>query len=365
MEKIPLAKMYIDNEIEEAVIHVLRSGIYVNGEFNKQFEQKFADFCSTKFAVTTNSGTSALFLALMALGIGKGDEVIVPSHTYIASVSSILHLNAIPIFVDIDPKTFNIDVKKIENVITKRTKAIIPVHLYGHPAEMDRIMEIAEHYDLKIIEDACQAHGTEYKGKKVGTLGDIGCFSFYPSKNMTVSGDGGMVTTNNEELALKISMLRDQGVKEKYLHELLGFNFRLSELHATIGIHQLKHLPLWIEQRRKIATQYNEFLEDIKQVVTPIEYEHVKHVYHLYVIRTKQRDKLRNYLHEHGISTGIHYPIPVHKQPCITRIINNKYILKETEKCVEEILSLPIYPQLEKKKIEYISKKIMSFYITN
>lgn len=361
MKSINIAEMYVDDEIKQSVLEVLESGHYIRGPNNKYFEKEFADFCGTKYAITMSSGTAAIFLSLYALGICKGDEVIVPSHTFIATVNPVLHLGAKPIFVDINIETYTMNIEEVEQKVTNNTKAIIPVHLYGHPADMGAIMDIAGDHDMRVIEDACQAHGAIYNGKKVGSIGDIGCFSFFPSKNMTVAGDGGMVTTNDDELAERIGMLRDQGRKDKYIHELLGFNFRMSEIHAAVGRQQLKHLPKWIEQRREIANYYDDLLATVEQVITPMEREWAKHAYHLYVIRTKHRDVLKEYLEKQGISVGIHYPLPVHRQPCIAERIDPMMDLIVTDKVVEEVLSIPMYPQLKKSEIEYITGKIKDF----
>jgi perosamine synthetase len=362
MKKINIAEMYVDNDIKQAVLDVLDSGHYIKGQNNKYFEKEFADFCGTNYAITTSSGTAAIFLSLQALGISNGDEVIVPSHTFIATVSPVLYLGAKPIFVDINIETYTINPEEVEKKISRRTKAIIPVHLYGHPADMSAIMDIANDNDIRVIEDACQAHGALYNGKKVGAIGDIGCFSFFPSKNMTVAGDGGMITTNDDELAEKTGMLRDQGRKEKYIHELLGFNFRLSEIHAAVGRQQLKHLPKWIEVRREIANYYNELFDDIDKIITPTEKVGVKHVYHLYIIRTKYRDMLKEYLEKQGISAGIHYPVPVHRQPCVTERVDPIMDLIGTDKVVGEVLSIPMHPQLKREEVEYITGKIKDFF---
>lgn len=362
MKKIKMAEMYVDDEIKQSVLDVLESGHYIKGENNKYFEKEFADFCETKYAITTSSGTAAIFLSLYALGISKGDEVIVPSHTFIATVNPVLHLGAKPIFVDINIETYTMNPEEVEQKVSSMTKAIIPVHLYGHPTDMAAIMDIAGDHDLRVIEDACQAHGAIYNGKKVGSIGDIGCFSFFPSKNMTVAGDGGMVTTNDDDLAERIGMLRDQGRREKYTHELLGFNFRLSEIHAAVGRQQLKHLPKWIELRREIANYYDELLEEIDQIIIPSEKEWAKHVYHLYVIRTKHRNMLKGNLEKHGITAGVHYPLPVHRQPCVSEHIDPIVDLIETDKVVDEVLSIPMHPQLKKKEIEYTAGKIKDFF---
>lgn len=353
MMKIDLGKMYVDDDIRNSVIEVLNSGRYIKGEKLSNFEKEFAEFCGTKYAIGVSSGTSAILLALMALEIKKGDEVIVPAHTFIATASPILFLGGKPVFADIDENTYTIDPKDIERKITTNTKAIIPVHLYGHPCDMDPINKIAKENDLTVIEDACQAHGAVYKGKKCGSIGQIGCFSFFPSKNMTVLGEGGMVSTNNNELAEKISMLRDHGRKDKYVHEILGLNLRMDEMHAAIGRESLKKIIEWNRKRRDVASLYNRSLDGL-DLVYPVERSWAEHVYHLYVIRIKDRDKLMIYLKRRGISTGVHYPVPLHKQPCMLEDV----YLPVTERCVEEILSLPMHPQLSREEVEYVCDNI-------
>jgi len=356
--KISLGKMYVDDAIRQAVIEVLESGQYVKGENGQNFEREFANFCGTKYAIGVSSGTSAILLSLKAIDLRENDEVIVPSHTFIATASPVKFLGATPIYADIDPDIYTIDPADIKRRITPKTKAIIPVHLYGHPCDMDAILDIARQHDLCIIEDACQAHGAEYKGKKVGGIGDIGCFSFFPSKNMTVLGEGGMVVTNDETVAERISALRDHGRRQKYIHEMLGLNLRLSEIHAAIGRQQLKHVEEWNAKRRTIAAHYNTSLRNLNNVITPLEREWAKHVYHLYVIRTEQRDKLAAHLQREGIATGIHYPVPVHKQPCM----ESEAYLPITEKCASQVLSLPMHPQLTEDEVEYICDKIRGFW---
>jgi perosamine synthetase len=385
--QIPLSKMYVDDRIHEVVSDVLDSGRYINGQNLKGFEGEFAGLCGTRYAVGVSSGTSAILLSLMALGIGEGDEVIVPSHTFIATASPAKYLGATIVYADIDPETYTIDPAEIKKKITPRTKVIIPVHLYGHPCDMDPINELARARNLYVIEDACQAHGATYHShqtpatpqthrtpqtpatqatqqtqrtqqteRTVGSLGDIACFSFFPSKNMTVLGDGGMITTNNGQLAQKVGMLRDHGRTQKYVHEMLGLNCRLSEIHAAIGREQLKHLADWIERRRAIAGRYNALLR-ASGVTVPVEREWARHVYYMYVIRAKHRDKLASYLKEKGIETGIHYPVPVHRQPCLKSDIR----LPVTEKYVDEILSLPMYPQLTDEQVEYVASEVGNF----
>lgn len=361
--RIPLSKVYMDRDIKEAVCKVLDSGWYILGESVTQFEQKFADFCGVKHAACTSSGTAAIFLSLLALGVGPGDEVIVPSFSFMATASPVLHVGAKPIFVDIALRTYTLDPNEVKKKLSKRTKAIIPVHLYGHPADMDSILEIAEKNNLFVLEDACQAHGAEYKGKKVGGIGHVACFSFYPSKNMTVCGDGGIVTTDNEEVAEEIRMLRNHGRRAKYVHGILGYNLRFNEIQAAIGLEQLEKLPAWNEIRRKIAQAYNKSLNGL--VITPIEERWAKHVYYMYVIRTEKRDALQEFLKKHGVSTGIHYPVPIHKQPATSGIVDSNLTLKNTEESAVTVLSLPMYPQLTQLEIEYVCEKIALFHEKN
>ena len=354
--KISLSNMYVDDQIRQAVVQVLNSGQYIKGQTLRTFEREFADFCNTDYAIGVSSGTSAILLSLMALGVGAGDEVIVPSHTFIATASPSVFLGARPVYADIDPETYTIDPAEIRSKLSPKTKAIIPVHLYGHPCDMDLINKIAKEHGLFVIEDACQAHGATYQGRRAGSLADVACFSFYPAKNMTVLGDGGMATTNDEELARKIRMLADHGRAEKYVHELLGLNFRMSEIHAAIGVEQLKHVAGWNDRRRQIASKYNRLLRDL-ELVTPVEKDWAKHVYYMYVIRLKDRDRLASYLREKGIQTGIHYPVPLHRQPCVQ---SDSY-LPVTEEYVDDILSLPMHPQLTDVEVEYVASSIREF----
>ncbi len=354
--KVSLSKMYVDEQIHQAVSRVLNSGQYVKGQELENFEQEFASLCGTKYAVGVSSGTSAILLSLMSFGIGHKDEVIVPSLTFIATATPAKLLGATIIYADIDPEIYTIDPIEVERKISPRTKAIIPVHLYGHPCDMGPLNELAKAYNLRVIEDACQAHLATYKGSRIGSLGDIGCFSFYPSKNMTVLGDGGMITTNDAELAQKVKMLRDHGRTQKYVHDLLGLNCRLSELHAAIGREQLRHLAEWNKRRRDIATRYNTLLQDCDMAI-PVERVWAKHVYHMYVIRARQRDELASHLKERGIETGIHYPVPVHQQPCLRSNVH----LPITEKYVDEILSLPMHAQLSNEEVEYVAAEVQNY----
>jgi dTDP-4-amino-4,6-dideoxygalactose transaminase len=352
---IPLSKVYVDSEMKKAVSDVLDSGYFIHGEKIKEFESKFSNFISSNFALGVSSGTAAIRLALDALDVKAGDEILVPSHTAFPTVEPILQLDAEPKFIDIEPDIYNIDPKMIGDKITLKTKGIIAVHLYGHPADLDPIKEIADEHNLFLIEDCAQAPGSEYKKRQVGSIGTIGCFSFYPSKNMTVCGDGGMVTTNHRELYDKIKLLRNHGMEDKYNHLLVGHNFRLGEIQAAIGIKQLEKLKWFNERRREIGELYTEHLADLP-VILPVEREWAYHVYHLYVVRVTQRDKVIQYLNQHGIVCGIHYPIPVHLQPSVP--IHLRERLPITERCVNQILSLPIYPLLKDGDIQYISTEL-------
>lgn len=345
----------IGEEVSQAIQRVLRSGWFILGEEVEKFEEEFSKYVGARFGIGVNSGSDALYLAVKALGISNGDEVITVSHTMISTVDAIARNGATPVFVDIEPDTYVMNVSQIKAKITSRTRAIIPVHLYGHPVDMDSLMEIADKHNLYIIEDACQAHGTEYLNRKVGSIGDIGCFSFYPTKNLGAYGDGGMLVTNSEELADKLRKMRNYGQSKKYYYDFLGVNSRLDEMQAAILRAKLRNLDEWNEKRRKLAKLYNERLGNT-DVITPVEKEYAKHVYHLYVIRHKQRDKLQQYLLNQGVQTLIHYPIPVHTQKAYMR--SDK--LPITEKICGEILSLPLHPWLRENEVgmvfEYINE---------
>ena len=353
----------IKDEIDEAIQKVLNNTSFIMGEELKKFEEEFASFCNTKFAIGVANGSDALILALKACGISKGDEVITVPHTFIATTEAITHVGGKIIFVDINPKTYTIDVSKIEEKISNKTRAIIPVHLYGQPADMDPIMELAKKYNLKIIEDAAQAHGAEYKGEKVGSIGDAGCFSFYPAKNLGAYGDAGMVVTNNEGIAEGIKLLRNHGrITKKYEHDIEGYSSRLDNLQAAILRVKLSHLNKWNESRRKNAQKYNELLNDIDGIFTPYEADYAKHVYHLYVIRTENRDKLREELRSKDIATGIHYPIPLHLQAAYKYLGYEYGDFPVTEECSQEILSLPMFTELSEDQIEEIVKLIKKYF---
>ena len=353
-----IAKPLMGEEEKKAVSEVLDSGMIACGPKTEEFEKKFAKYVGCKYAIATTSGTTALHLGLLSLGISKGDEVIVPSFSFIASANSILFCNAKPVFCDVNQKTFNIEVNKIENPITGKTKAIMPVHLYGQPADMRSITDIAEDYDLKVIGDACQAHGAKYNGKMIGSFGDVECFSFYPTKNMT-TGEGGMITTNSEELAEKAYSIRNHGREKNrwgYDHGSLGYNYRMTDIAAAIGIEQLKKLPKFNEKRRENAKYLNENLSEIKEIATPIVLKNAEHVYHLYTIRCKDREKLIYQLKENEVGYGIYYPKPLHFYKHLKQYAHRD--LKNSEILANEVLSLPVHPALNEQDLQKIVEVI-------
>lgn len=402
-------------ELEEELLNVFRSCLrtasFVGGEHVEGFEKEFAEFCETKYCVAVSSGTDALRFAMIAAGIGSGDEVITVPNTFIATTEAISQTGATPVFVDIDERTYNMDPNKLEDYLKSRNsqgvsrkgltrnsqlktgnktsrltphtsrltpqpKAVLPVHLYGQPADMDSILEIADKYRLIVVEDACQAHGALYyskkdgKWKKAGSMGLAAAFSFYPGKNLGACGEGGAVTTNSEEIAQKIRMLRDHGQAKKYYHEFEGYNGRLDAIQTGILRVKLKHLTEWNKKRRRNATLYSNLLSEpvtrnsqpaTRNIIIPFEPSWTEAVYHLYIIRTKNRDELQKYLSENGINTGLHYPIPLHLQNAYKRsgVTNGSYPI--TEKVSNEILSLPMFPNLTGEQVEYVSQKIKAF----
>lgn len=356
--QVPLSKPIITEETKRRVLEVLDSGKFVKGENVKEFENKIADYCGVEYGIATSSGTAAIYLALRTLDIKQGDEVIVPSHTFIATVEPILMLGAKPVFVDIGNE-YNMDIEEVERRITKKTKAVICVHLYGQMCDMDNLIDLKERHGFYLIEDAAQAIGAEYKSKKAGSFGDLGCFSFFPSKGITVGGEGGMIVTNRGDFAERLSGLRDHGREGKYRHIEVGFNFRMGEIAGVIGTEQLKHLDEWIVKRREIAKLYSALLTD--EIIKPKEQPDRKHSYHLYVIRSRIRDEIRQYLKSKGISTGIHYPIPIHLQKVCKYLNYKKRDFPITEKYVNEILSLPIYPELKNMEIERVCETINEY----
>ena len=360
---VDLRRQYlsIKNEIDEAIQTVLNSGVFITGENVRAFEKEFANYIGVKYAIGVNSGTDALTIALRALGIERGDEIITVSFTFVSTVDCVVHNGGMPVFIDIEPESYTIDIRQIEKAITKKTKAIIPVHLYGHPADMDPILKTAEKHGLYVIEDAAQASGAEYKGKKVGSLGHVACFSFYPSKNLGAYGDGGTIVTNDQEIAEKVKFLREYGQREKYSHELIGYNSRLDEIQAAILRVKLKHLDGWNERRRVLAKLYVDLLTCLEdQIKLPIEKRHAEHVFHLFVIQVSARDELKKYLASHGIQTGIHYPIPVHLQKAYSSIISNAPT-PNTERCASHVLSLPMFPELTEEEVAFICDRIKIF----
>ncbi len=352
----------IKGSIDKAIASVIADSAFIGGKYVEALEKKVAAYCNTKYAVTLNSGTDALYLSLWALGIGAGDEVITTPFTFIATAEVIAVLKATPVFVDIEKDTFNIDAAQIEEKITKKTKAIIPVHLFGQPAQMDKIKKLAKKYKLFVVEDACQAIGAEFNGKKVGSIGDVGCFSFFPTKNLGGYGDGGIITTNNKKLADKIRLLRNHGSIARYHNEIIGVSSRLDGLQASILLAKLPHLNRWNKRRREIAKHYNNLLQNINEIQLPKE-ENSYHVYNQYTIRVKngKRDELRKHLLEHGIASMIYYLTPLHLQEALKYLKHKKGNFPVAETASAEVLSLPVYPQLTKSKITYIAKYIKNY----
>jgi dTDP-4-amino-4,6-dideoxygalactose transaminase len=345
------------NEIDNAIHRVLNSGWYILGEEVKVLEQEFADYIGVAYGIGTGSGTEAIHLALLACGIGSGDEVITVSHTAVATIAAIELAGAVPVFVDIEPDYYTMDPGEIEKLITPRTKAIIPVHLYGQPADMAPIKDIADTHSLKIIEDCCQAHGAIYQGKKVGSFGNMACFSFYPTKNLGAMGDGGMIVTNDKSLAKQALLLREYGWSERYISSVKGWNTRLDEIQASIIRVKLHHLDEDNSKRSYIADSYYQGLVGYN-FIHPYCRNDANHVYHLYVVRNPQRDKLMAFLKDNGIGVAVHYPVPIHLQPAYRGRFRGCDNLQETERAAREILSLPIYPELKEEEVQLIINTI-------
>ena len=354
----------IKEEILTEINDVLDNTAYICGKKAKKFEEDFAKMHDVKHAIGLSTGTDALHVALWAIGIKPGDEVIVPVNTYIATSESVSLCGAKPVFVDHDEKTYNIDVNKIEAAITKNTKAIIPVHLYGQPAEMDAIMDIAKKHNLYVIEDCSQAHLAAYKGKKIGGFGIIGTFSFYPGKNLGAYGEGGGVTTNDDTLYRNMYLFRQHGSIEKYVHEIEGHNYRLEEIQAGVLNVKMKYIEKWTESRRSNAKLYSKTLAsmNIPEVVTPYHPEHVNPVYHLYIIRAKNRDGLMKYLNDKGVQTGLHYPMPLHRQKAYSYLNYKNGDFPVAEKGCSEILSIPMFPEMTEEQVNYVCSTIKNFY---
>lgn len=352
----------IESEVLPMLTKAMENTAFIGGPQVSGFEDEFAVFCESKYCVGLNSGTDALRFALLAAGIGSGDEVITVPNTFIATTEAISQTGARPTFVDIDPDTCNIDPLKIEVAITSRSKAIIPVHLYGQPADMDAILDIAERHGLVVVEDACQAHGALYKGKKAGALGLAGCFSFYPGKNLGAFGEGGAVVTQDEKIARKIKMIRDHGQSQKYYHDMEGYNGRLDAIQAGVLRLKLKRLSNWNESRHKNASYYNERLSDIPEIKLPVEADFAKSVYHLYVIHTDHRDDLQKFLAEKGIATGLHYPRPLHLQKAYKHMGHNEGSFPVSENSAQRLLSLPMFAELTTDQIDYVADQIKTFF---
>ncbi len=358
-----LSRQYaaIKPEMDAAIAGVLAEGSFILGENVTAFEDEFAEYCGVYHAVGVGSGTEALHIALLALGIGAGDEVITVPHTAVATVAAVELAGARPVLVDVDPQTMTMDARLVEDKITRRTRAILPVHLYGHTADLDPLLALARRKNLALIEDCAQAHGAEYHGKRAGSLGIVGCFSFYPTKNLGAYGDGGMVVTSDVAVARRLRLFREYGWEQRYVSSVRGgVNSRLDELQAAILRVKLRHLDEWTNARRARAAQYNEALAG-SAVLTPVEKSFARHVYHLYVIRSQRRDALRQYLKDNGVGTAIHYPVPVHLQPGYADLGSGRGSFPVSEQLAGEILSLPMFPELTAKETQQTAALICQF----
>ena len=333
---------------------MLESAQFVLGEEVAAFEREFASYCGAKHGIAVNSGTSALHLALLAAGVGPGDEVITIPFTFVATISAICYTGATPVFVDIEPRSFTMDPSQLEKAITPRTKAILPVHLYGQMADMSAILDIANRHGIPVIEDACQAHGAEYNGRRAGSLGASGCFSFYPGKNLGAYGEGGMVVTSDDAQAKKVRMLRDWGQEKRYHHVLKGFNYRMEGIQGAILGVKLRYLEAWTEARRTHARDYDALLEDSETVKAPAQLPGRRHVYHIYAVRSADRDGLQQLLHAEGVQTGLHYPIPVHLQEAHADLGYKAGDFPESEAAAREVLSLPMFPEMTSAQVEQV-----------
>jgi dTDP-4-amino-4,6-dideoxygalactose transaminase len=352
----------IKDEIHAAIGEVMENTAFAGGPFVAKFEQAFARFCGCKHAIGVGNGTDALWLSLLSLGIGPGDEIITVPDTFIATAEAITCCGAKPVFVDVEEETFNMNPALLEAAITPRTKAIIPVHLFGQTADMDPILSIAGAHGLHVVEDACQAHGAEYKGRKAGSMGDTGCFSFYPGKNLGAYGEAGAVVTNDDAIAEKIRIFRDHGQSKKYHHDVIGWNARMDGIQGAVLNVKLKYLAGWNESRREHAREYTRLLSSVESVLLPREADYARHVFHIYAIRTGRRDRLMAYLAEKGISCGIHYPVPVHLQKAYCDLGLTEGSLPVAERCAAEFLSLPMYPELTSEQIQRVADEIKGFY---
>ena len=363
IEFVDLKRQYqpLREEIMSRIEQVLAGMNLFLGENVYRLEEEFAAYCGVPHAMGVGSGTDALHLALRAVGVGRDDEVITVANTFFATVEAIALCGARPVFVDIDPASYTMDPSRVEAAITPRTKAIVPVHLYGQPVDMDPIIAVSRKHGLAVVEDACQAHGAEYKGAKTGSLGDAAAFSFYYSKNLGAYGEGGMVVTKDREIATSVQMLRNHGGKERYRHALMGVNARLDEIQAAALRVKLPHLDSWNAARRTWAEEYSRRLAGLEGVLTPVAQPYAKHVFHLYVIRTQDRDHLQRWLKRHGVSTGIHYPVPVHLQEACADLGYSPGSLPETEAAAQEILSLPMFAELTLDEVTYVCEAIRDY----
>ena len=347
----------IKSEIDAAMARVMETGQFVLGDEVEAFEREFADYCGAADGIALNSGTSALHLALLAAGVRPGDDVITVPFTFVATVAAIGYIGARAVFVDVDPATFTMDVTQLEAAITPRTRAVVPVHLYGQSADMGPILAIARRHNLVVIEDACQAHGAAYNGQPIGSLADAACFSFYPGKNLGAYGEGGMVVTSRPDIAREVRMLRDWGQDRKYHHVLKGFNFRMDGLQGAVLRVKLRHLETWTRARRAHAREYDRLLAD-SGLQTPVEAPYARHVYHVYAVRTGERANLQRTLQANGIGSGIHYPVPVHLQPAYADLGYGPGDFPQAERAANEVLSLPMYPELSHTTIEMVAAAI-------
>lgn len=351
----------IKSEIDEAVRRVLDTSAFILGREVEAFERDFAEYVGAEFCVGVNSGTAALHLALAACGVGPGDEVVVPANTFFATAEAVSNAGARPVFVDADPVSYTLDAEKLEAAVTEHTRAVIPVHLYGQAADMDAVLEIAERRNLIVVEDAAQAHGALYKGRRVGALARAGCFSFYPGKNLGAYGEGGAVVTNDADVARRLRLLRDHGSERKYHHEMVGYNCRLEGIQgAVLGV-KLKHLDAWNDLRRRHAARYRQLLAPLERagaITLPREMDYSRHVYHLFVVQTEERDALQQRLQEANVQTGIHYPVPVHLQPAYAEHGHRPGDFPETELQARRLLSLPMYAELTDEQIAHVAETI-------
>ena len=358
--KVPFLNLKVGHaplidKFDRAIHEVIESSAFAGGPFVEKFEGEFAAYCGSEYAVGMGNGTDALWLALLALGIGEGDEVITVPNTFFATVEAINYCKARPVFVDVDEDTFTMNPAELENLLTKKTKAIIPVHLFGQPADMDPILQFARAHGLFVIEDAAQAHGAEYKGRKAGTMGDLGCFSFYPGKNLGAFGEAGAVVTSDPELRKQIQVLRDHGQSQKYYHTSMGWNCRMDGIQAAVLSIKLRYLDEANLLRRKHALGYNQALTGIGDVLTPLEARYARHVYHVYAIRVQERDAVRRELQEKGVGCAVHYPVPIHLQEACQNLGYKEGAFPIAESLAEQFLSLPIFPELTAEQVEYVA----------